>query len=116
MLRVVYQPLGYLRVSTARWQLLLVHQPLTTQLIQQHLTKKITLGAYALDTENRGKWLVFDADDQEKWSSLKTMAERLQQQTIPSFLELSRQEVDAWALFKESLRGRTLLALGKALA
>lgn len=93
-----------------------VHQPLTAHLIQQHLTKRITIGAYALDSENRGKWLVFDADDQEKWEKLKALSERLQQRAIPSFLELSRRGGHLWLFFKESLRGRTLLALGKALA
>jgi hypothetical protein len=41
----------------------LVNRELYPDLIAAHLKGFITIGAYALDTQNHAKWLCFDADD-----------------------------------------------------
>jgi hypothetical protein len=42
-----------------------LYEPLTTELITQHISGKITLGAYALNTDSQASWLCLDADIDE---------------------------------------------------
>lgn len=91
--------------------------------IHRHLTnfrfgyQPLTVGAYALNTDNEAKWVCFDADRPEHWEQLRQLSQSLSAQSIPSYLELSRRGGHLW-LFTPKLSGRharqfarTLLAL-----
>jgi hypothetical protein len=83
-------------------------------LIAAHLRGFITIGAYALDTENRAKWLCLDADTHDQWQQLKDLSESLLKQHVPSYLELSRRGGHLW-LFFSPLSGNDTRRLGKQL-
>src|SRR5688572_22022330 len=83
-------------------------------LIAAHLRGFITIGAYALDADNRAKWLCFDADTQEQWQQLIELSANLHNQHVPSYLELSRRGGHLW-LFFSPLSGSDTRRLGKQL-
>jgi hypothetical protein len=83
-------------------------------LIAAHLRGFITIGAYALNAENRAKWLCFDADTSDQWQQLIGLSERLLEQRVPSYLELSRRGGHLW-LFFSPLLGSDGRRLGKQL-
>jgi hypothetical protein len=68
-------------------------------LIAAHLRGFITIGAYALDAENRAKWLCLDADTDEHWQQLIHLAAALRERSIPSYLELSHRGGHFWLFF-----------------
>jgi hypothetical protein len=76
-----------------------IRKPLSLDLIMAHLKGTITLGAYALDQENRAKWLCLDADDRDQWSGLWRMAHVLHQQGVTPYLEPSRRGGHLWLFF-----------------
>ena len=51
-----------------------VHKPLLDEHLVAHLRGDITLSTYALDSESRSKFIVFDADDEPDWRRLKAVA------------------------------------------
>ena len=53
-----------------------IPQPLTDQILQQHLDGKTTVGSYQLDTNNLVKWLCLDLDP-EKLSDHKETAKQI---------------------------------------
>jgi hypothetical protein len=83
---------------------LTIHRPLQTHHLQDHLAGKLTLGAYALNAASLANWIVFDADDDEKWNGLLRLAETLQLQLLSVYLELSRRGGHLW-LFTAALPG-----------
>ncbi len=91
-----------------------VHKPLDASLLSKHLRGQLTLGAYALDTEDRAKWICLDADQQEHWLGLTKLAQDLQQQGIVPYLEQSRRGGHLW-LFTSPLPGIFARRFGKAL-
>jgi hypothetical protein len=93
-----------------------VRRPLSADLVTRHLDGRLTLGVYCLDEGNRGRWSVLDADDGDKWARLVSLSRELQGQGVPSYLELSRRGGHLWLFTAEPIRGRTLLAVGRALA
>ncbi len=91
-----------------------LHKPLGLSLIMQHLLGQITLGAYLLDVTSTAKSICLDADTDETWQGLLTLARSLQQQNIPAYLELSRRGGHLW-LFTEPLDGSFARRFGKQL-
>ena len=68
-----------------------VHEPLTLDMIADHLYGKRTIGAYALDTQHQAKWLCFDADKETDWQSLISLARDVTADVLPCYLEPSRR-------------------------
>lgn len=90
-----------------------VKEPLQPELVAQHLLGTLTLGAYALDQEDRAKWLCFDADDAPAWAQLRRLARELAQQDEPAYLEPSRRGGHLW-LFLPPMAGQDARRLGRS--
>lgn len=91
-----------------------VQKPLTHHRIVDHLNGKVTLGAYALDSQSYARWLCLDADDEDTWAALRQVAHDLETKSIFAYLELSRRGGHFW-LFTPPLPGVTMRQFGKAL-
>jgi len=97
-----------------------VKNPLHLSHILKHLTNPyhglppLTIGAYALDSENRAKWVCLDADGDEQWGKLKGLAGRLHIQGIIPYLEPSRRGGHLW-LFTPLLSGGIIRQFAKNL-
>jgi hypothetical protein len=91
-----------------------VKQPLKLALVTAHLRGELALGAYALDSESRARWLCFDVDDEAAFLVLKQLARDLQTQGITSYLELSRRGGHLW-LFSTPLPGEAVRRFGRQL-
>lgn len=89
------------------------HEPLTTELLIDHLMGKITLGTYVLDAQNRGRYMVFDADDEPNMRRLIAMSEVLAQMGCPTYREASRRGGHLWFFFGEPLSGRNIRVFGQ---
>jgi hypothetical protein len=87
---------------------------LTTDLLKRHIEGNVTLGAYALNAESQAHWVCLDADEDETWTSLHTIAQDLAQKTIPCYLEPSRRGGHLW-LFTPTLAGKTARQFGQGL-
>ncbi len=68
-----------------------IHKPFTLEMMDRHLRGKLTLGAYLLDSQNQTRQLVLDADEDEQFEQLKHLAEELEAQDVPAYLENSRR-------------------------
>lgn len=80
---------------------------LTTDQMVAHIEGKITLGAYALNAESIARWLCLDADEEEHFALLKTVAVDLTAKNVSSYLEQSRRGGHLW-LFTPPLPGKTV--------
>ena len=78
-----------------------VHEPLNVSHLFAHLQGEITLGAYLLDQESRGRFLVLDADDARSWEELGHLARVLASQEVPTYLENSRRGGHLWLFLAE---------------
>lgn len=69
------------------------NHPLSLQHVYDHLygLANMTLGAYALDTASRAKWVCFDADDETTYNGLRHAIFSLAQVGQPAYLERSRR-------------------------
>ncbi|MBL8164022.1 MAG: hypothetical protein JNJ61_18685 [Anaerolineae bacterium] len=90
--------------------------PLSYWLIAQHLLGRVTLGAYALDTQSRAKWICLDADTPNDWSGLLRVAQNLlrSRDQIPCYLEPSRRGGHLW-LFTNPIPGSVARRFAKHL-
>ncbi|MHB8625516.1 MAG: TOTE conflict system archaeo-eukaryotic primase domain-containing protein [Aggregatilineales bacterium] len=97
-----------------------VHERLTMTHIFRHLTtahtglKLITIGAYALDEQSQARWMCFDADTDDRWQALRTIASTLIQQQLPVYLETSHRGGHLW-LFTPPLSGQDIRQFGQHL-
>ncbi|MBI1258514.1 MAG: hypothetical protein GC204_13685 [Chloroflexi bacterium] len=91
-----------------------IKRTLYPDLVVAHLKGFITIGAYALNTENKAKWLCFDADDEDLWHKLNQLSDSLAERDVPSYLELSRRGGHLW-LFFSPLSGSDTRRFGKQL-
>lgn len=91
-----------------------IKQPLTTAHVEAHFRGQITIGAYALDQSSQAQWVCFDADDEQEWSGLVSMAAQLQRESVPTYIEQSRRGGHVW-LFTHPLPGREARRFGKQL-
>ena len=80
-----------------------------------HLQGKSTLGAYLLDEESRGRYLVFDADDSPDWRRLKALSGVLAGLGTVSYLEPSRRGGHLWFFFEKPLTGIDIRTFGNGL-
>ncbi len=91
-----------------------LQRQLYPDLIAAHLKGFITIGAYALDRENKAKWICFDADDTYRWNKLIGLARTLAKQQVTPYLEPSRRGGHLW-LFTSPLPGVDMRRFGKQL-
>ena len=54
-----------------------VHEPVTMDILKQHVYGQITLGAYALNKESQARWICLDTDEDEDWQGLLRLAHDL---------------------------------------
>lgn len=82
--------------------------------ITAHLKGFITLGAYALDEESKAKWICLDADTDEQWQGLWSLARQFERQNITPYLEPSRRGGHLW-LFIPPISGEDARCFGRQL-
>jgi hypothetical protein len=73
-----------------------VRQPLTLDVLTEHLRGHHTIGTYALDERSNGKFIVIDADTDSIWEQLWAVATALEAQAVPVYRELSRRGGHLW--------------------
>src|SRR5262245_27667405 len=66
-------------------------EPITDQLLINHLVGRVTVGLYALDVGSLAKWAVLDADSENGLEQLQQVHHQLSEQNLPSHLEQSRR-------------------------
>ncbi len=88
-----------------------VHKPLTLEHVSSHLedyrnreSPVTTIGAYALDENSHAKWICFDADREDQWNGLRSLAVNLKRDGVPAYLEPSRRGGHLW-LFTPRMSG-----------
>jgi hypothetical protein len=92
-----------------------VRKPLEEKHLVAHLQGKMTLGAYVLDAESHGRYLVLDADDAPDWRRLKALAGFLAGEGTTSYLEASRRGGHLWLFFDRQLPGKEIRGFGQGL-
>jgi hypothetical protein len=93
-----------------------VRKPLTIGHVARHLKGELTLGAYLLDTEDRARYLVFDADDEPQLERLVKAARELENQGAFPYLEQSRRGGHLWLFFYQPIPAWKVRVFGKGLA
>jgi hypothetical protein len=78
---------------------------LSLELLRQHIEGKITLGAYALNEQSQAHWVCLDADEDDVWGNIRTMAQDLAKKGITPYLEPSHRGGHLW-LFTPTLAGK----------
>ncbi len=78
-------------------------QPVTLDLLEEHLHGDVTLGTYALSVENTANWIAIDADQGDLWQALIAFA---MTSTLPLYLEQSRRGGHVWSFFGEPVSGQ----------
>jgi hypothetical protein len=91
-----------------------VHKELTGSMVAAHIKGHITIGAYALDRAGWAKWICFDADEEEYWRGLKSLANDLMDTSLVPYLEPSRRGGHLW-LFTPTIPGFQVRRFGKQL-
>lgn len=92
-----------------------VKEPLTLDMVEEHLRGERTLGAYALDVQSRARWICLDADDDHEWAGLLSMARSLKEQGTQTYIEPSRRGGHLWFFFADPLPGSDARRFGKQL-
>jgi hypothetical protein len=75
----------------------------------------VTLGAYLLDEQSQGRFLVLDADDEPDRRRLSALSQVLSRVGCPSYLEASRRGSHLWFFFESRLPGAEIRRFGKGL-
>jgi hypothetical protein len=92
-----------------------MHEALHVGLLLGHLRGQITLGAYVLDEDSRGRFLVLDADEAPDWRRLQALASVLFDMGSVSYLERSRRAGHLWLFFSERKHGKEARHFGLGL-
>lgn len=92
-----------------------LRQPLEERHLVAHLKGKLTLGAYLLDEDSRGRFLVIDADRAADWREIRAVSATLAGEGIASYLEPSRRGGHLWFFTAERLPGSLLREFGRGL-
>ena len=88
-----------------------VDRPLTNRQLYAHLRGKITLGAYLLDADSRGRFMVLDGDDEPDGRRLRGLAQVLDSLGCPSYFEASRRGGHLWFFLTGAVTGERNPAL-----
>ena len=76
-----------------------VGEHLNVEHLFSHLRGDIMLGTYVLDNGSRARFITFDADDDEQFSNLMGLAQALDVEGVPAYLETSRRGGHLWLFF-----------------
>ena len=71
-----------------------------------HLRCEITLGTYLLDERSRARFVVLDADDDERFSDLISMTQSLAEEDVTGYLETSRRGGHLWLFLAQPEAGK----------
>ncbi len=88
---------------------------LTPRHVIAHLKGDLTLGAYALNVDDRARFLAFDADDETQWAKLICMADSLESEGVTAYIEASRRGGHLWLFFSRPVLGRAVREFGLGL-
>jgi hypothetical protein len=91
-----------------------VKRPVHVGVVMAHLRGSITIGAYPLSGEHLATWICFDADHDQIWHKLLTMANALERNGIATYREVSRRGGHLW-LFTPPMTGQNIRRIGKQL-
>lgn len=92
-----------------------IRQPLTIDVVVEHLLGTTTIGAYALSPGSTARWVVLDADSQNEWQGFIRMAADLATQGIDTRLEKSRAGGHLW-FFTQEIDGSSARRFGRQIA
>ena len=92
-----------------------VHERLQHDHMLEHLQGEITLGAYVLDGDSLGHYLIFDADNNPDWRCLQAAAKALEAVDTTAYLEKSRRGGHLWLFFEQPLTGDEIRRFGQGL-
>ena len=92
-----------------------VHESLNVGHLFAHLRGEMTLGSYLLDPESQARYLVVDADDDQGWRRLVSLATELADEDVPTYLEKSRRGGHLWLFLAQAIPGREARAFGLGL-
>ena len=92
-----------------------IRKPLRPDQLMGHLRGQITLGAYLLDNESKGRFLVMDADNAPDWRRLQALAIVLNEEDAAGYLEKSRRGGHLWLFFDAPLAGKDIRHFGQGL-
>ena len=92
-----------------------IKRPLRPAHLRNHLKGEITLGAYVLDKDSYGRYLVLDADDDPDWRRLQAMAHVLATAGATGYLEASRRGGHLWYFLPSPLPANEIRAFGLGL-
>lgn len=92
-----------------------IQGPVDDRLVAAHLRGEVTLGVYVLDTEQRTRYVVLDADDDAGWRGLLAAAQDLARQGVSAYCETSRRGGHLWFFFAEPLPGSDARHFGQGL-
>ncbi len=99
-------------VQKADGSYFLVRQPITVDLLRQHLGGEVTCGWYALGSDNTVRWVAVDADQEDGIEALQQTWEKLDSLNLAVYLENSRRGGHLWA-FVEGIRAPVMRTLMK---
>ncbi|HUV53359.1 MAG TPA: CHC2 zinc finger domain-containing protein [Dehalococcoidia bacterium] len=92
-----------------------VKKPLRPGYLKDHLLGKMTLGAYVLDQDSSGRFMVLDADNDPDWRRLQALASALAEMGDSSYLEGSRRGGHLWMFFAEPMPATDIRRFGQGL-
>jgi hypothetical protein len=96
-------------------QYIAVYEPLSEGLLYAHLRGSETLGAYVLDHNSQGRYMVLDADVEPDRRRLVALAQTLNGLGCPSYLEASRRGGHLWFFLDKPRPGKQIRRFGKGL-
>jgi hypothetical protein len=94
---------------------LAIHEQFNACHLVDHLEGRITLGVYLLNKYSQGRYLVFDADDDQQWQQIRAMAKNLYGEGIPGYLEESRRGGHLWLFLPISTSGEQIRRFARGL-
>jgi hypothetical protein len=91
-----------------------IKQQLTIEQVERHLRGNLTIGAYALNAHHQAKWICLDADEEQEWDGLCSIAQQFAELDMMTYLEPSRRGGHLW-MFIEPLPGKDVRRFAKHL-
>ena len=91
---------------------LCIHSPLNNEHLTNHLRGEITLGTYMLDSEDKARFVVLDADDRNGFKRMLYLAELLVEDGVQNYVEKSRRGAHLWFFFDQPITGETARHFG----
>jgi hypothetical protein len=80
-----------------------------------HLTGKLTLGTYLLNSRSEARFIVLDADDDSQFDQLTDVAPKVAEEGAPGYLEGSRRGGHLWMFFAQAIPAKDARAFGKGI-